>query len=94
MGVFKDLAIQELNQETSTAPECSLCGGYNETASNYCFKCVNKFVGSVCNFCGVPVGKDLSAKQNGTSGFKCHEECADWAVYCALHIQKYRGGVK
>jgi hypothetical protein len=84
MGVFKDLAIQELNQKTSTAPECSVCGGYNQTASNFCFTCIGKYGGKTCDFCGVSVGS--------TGGFKCHEGCNE--IYCAEHITKYGGGVK
>lgn len=81
MGVFKDLAIQEFNQKISTALECSVCGGYNETASNFCFKCVGKYGGKTCGFCGVWVGS--------TGEFKHHDGCAnlDWQVY----IKEYGG---
>ena len=84
VGVFKDLAIQELNQETSTAPTCSVCGGFNQTSGHFCFTCVSKYGSKTCDFCGVSVGT--------TGGFKCHEECNQ--VYCAEHIVKYEGGVK
>ena len=84
MGVFKDLAIQELNQGPSHLELCSVCGGANQTASNFCFNCINKYGGKTCDFCGVSVGT--------VGGFKCHEECS--TVYCSEHIVKYGGGVK
>ena len=84
MGVFKDLAIQDGNIKTSNLPLCSVCGGINQTASNYCFACVSRYGGKTCGYCGIRV--------DATSAMKCHAECT--TVYCAEHIVKYGGGVK
>ena len=85
MGVFKDLAIQELNQETSGAELCSVCGGINQTASNFCFACVTKYGGQTCAYCGVAV--------NASEAQKCHAECS--TVYCQKHWKAgFEGGIK